>query len=54
VRRRQQNLELLDALPQVALCLGSVPEQLQRDLYDAFNLKIVYNRERHESRFGSP
>jgi site-specific DNA recombinase len=48
VPRKGQNLALLDALPQVALRLSSAPEQLQRDLYDAFNLKIIYSRERHE------
>jgi hypothetical protein len=46
---RAGNADLLDHLPQIELCLPHAPIDLQRGLYDAFNLKIIYNRERHEA-----
>ena len=39
--------ELLDALPISTASLADVPERLQRALYDAFHLKITYNRSAH-------
>jgi hypothetical protein len=37
------NLHLLDALPQAAIDLTRLPEDHQRELYDAFHLQIRYN-----------
>src|SRR5262249_52251185 len=40
---------LLDQLPQLQLHLAHAPHDLQRALYDAFDLTITYNRERHQA-----
>ena len=47
--RHPGNRDLLDQLPQLQLHLAQAPEALQRALYDAFNLKIIYNQERHQA-----
>ncbi len=41
--------DLLNRLPQLRLHLPHAPEHLQRALYDTFDLKIIYNRERHQA-----
>jgi site-specific DNA recombinase len=41
--------DLLDQLPQLRLHLAGAPHDLQRALYDAFDLTITYNRERHQA-----
>src|SRR5262249_57225870 len=41
--------DLLDQLPQLQLHLARAPHDLQRALYDAFDLTITYNRERHQA-----
>ncbi|WP_129667462.1 hypothetical protein [Phytoactinopolyspora endophytica] len=45
-RDRPQDTSLLEALPSIALNLTEAPEPLQRDLYDAFALKIHYDHTR--------
>jgi hypothetical protein len=41
--------DLLDQLPRLQLNLARAPEHLQRALYDACDLKIIYNREHHHA-----
>jgi site-specific DNA recombinase len=43
------NADLIDRLPQIQLHLAQAPDELQRALYDAFDLTITYNRERHHA-----
>ncbi|WP_240759457.1 recombinase family protein [Phytoactinopolyspora endophytica] len=45
-RDRPPDPSLLDALPALTLNLAEAPETLQRDLYDAFALKIHYDHAR--------
>ncbi|GLY80589.1 hypothetical protein Airi01_088560 [Actinoallomurus iriomotensis] len=40
--------DLLDHIPQLQCDLTELPEDLERKLYDAFQLKIRYNRASHE------
>jgi Phosphotransferase enzyme family len=47
---RTDDPALLDALPQLRLNLPTAPQQLQRALYEAFDLKIIYNGERREAK----
>ncbi|MFI0451188.1 hypothetical protein ACH34W_37645 [Actinomadura sp. 6N118] len=35
--------------PQLAIRLGELSEELQRQLYDAFQLQVRYNKPRHEA-----
>jgi site-specific DNA recombinase len=41
--------DLLDHIPHLAYGPIELPEELERRLYDAFHLKIRYNRARHEA-----
>jgi len=43
------NADLIEQLPQIQLHLAQAPDELQRALYDAFDLTITYNRERHHA-----
>lgn len=44
------DLSLLEEIPQMAIRLDELPEDLQRRLYDAFQLQVRYNKPRHEAR----
>ncbi|MGH3375682.1 MAG: hypothetical protein ACRDP6_13165 [Actinoallomurus sp.] len=41
--------DLLDQIPQAQADMTELPESLERELYDAFHLKVRYNRPRHEA-----
>ena len=41
--------DLLDQIPQLQADLTELPDGLERKLYDAFHLKVRYNRTRHEA-----
>jgi hypothetical protein len=41
--------DLLDQIPRLQADLTELPEGLERKLYDAFHLKVRYNRTRHEA-----
>lgn len=43
------DIALLGEIPQLPLKLGQLPEELQRQLYDAFQLQIRYNKPRHDA-----
>jgi site-specific DNA recombinase len=45
----RQDASLLDRLPQLSKHLSEAPEQLQRDLYDALRLQVVYSHRRKEA-----
>ena len=45
------DVDLLDLIPQLPPNLSELPENLERQLYDAFQLQIRYNRTRHEATF---
>jgi site-specific DNA recombinase len=40
--------ELLDLIPRLPAVLGELPEEMERRLYDAFQLQVRYDRSRHE------
>ena len=44
----QANEALLDVLPQMKLDLERLPDEVQRRLYDAFNLELRYHRHRED------
>ncbi|MFM9446924.1 recombinase family protein [Streptomyces acidiscabies] len=44
----QNNTRLLEALPLINVDLTRVPEEKQRELYDAFNLEVRYSRPTEE------
>lgn len=46
----RQDVGLLDRLPQVGRSLQHSPPEIQRDIYDAFQLQIIYSHKRHEAR----
>ena len=46
---REDNLDLLDQLPELHLDLPRAPEDLQRNLYDAFDLTVTYDWKRHQA-----
>ena len=52
--RPADNPNLIDQLPQTQLHLPQAPHDLQRTLYDAFDLKITYNQKRHHATIESP
>ncbi|MGI5223760.1 recombinase family protein [Actinoallomurus sp. CA-142502] len=41
--------DLLDQISRLRVDLTELPEGLERKLYDAFHLKVLYNRTRHEA-----
>ncbi|GAB3428456.1 recombinase family protein [Flindersiella endophytica] len=45
----RQDASLLDRLPTLSKHLSKAPEQLQRDLYDALRLQVVYSHRRKEA-----
>jgi hypothetical protein len=44
-----QDTDLLDMLPTLTARVATLPEELQRELYDVFHLTIRYNRHTHEA-----
>jgi DNA invertase Pin-like site-specific DNA recombinase len=44
-----QDIDLLDMLPTLTARVASLPEELQRELYDVFHLTIRYNRRTHQA-----